>query len=62
MDFDLAPYMQNPVVFYIGLTSAVILMLKGMVVCLTELVQMIPPLIKAIKTCWKAVTNGKTTD
>lgn len=55
MDFDPTPYAANSWVWYVGLISAVILALKGCVVCLTEFVRMIPPLIQSIKDCIKAI-------
>lgn len=59
MDFDPTPYMNNPLVFYVGLFSAVILALKGSVILLTELIKMLPPLIMAIKDTWKYIVGRK---
>ena len=62
MEFDPTPYAHNLWVWYIGLVSAVILASKGAVVCLTELIRMVPPLIQAFKDCWKAIRNGHSND
>ena len=59
MDFDPAPYMAHPLVATIGLVSTLILMTKGTVVVLTEFFRMLPPLIQAVKDCWRSVKNGR---
>lgn len=58
MDFDPSAYTGNAWVWYVGLVSAVILAIKGCVVCLTELIRMIPPLIQAVKDCLRSLKNG----
>lgn len=57
--FDPGPYLNHPIVWTIGLISAIILMLKGVLVLLTELIRMLPPLITSIIDCFNLMRGPK---
>jgi len=59
MDFDITPWLNHPYLAPLMLFCAGLVVLKGIIVLITEIVRLIVPLIEALKDCIKRIKNGK---
>ena len=58
MDIDITPFLQHPAVQFFGIICACLIMVKGIIVVITEIIRLFLPMIEAVKECTKRWRNG----
>jgi len=58
MEFDITPWLQHPYLQPLLLLCAGLVVLKGIIVIVTEVLRLLLPLVDVIKTLIKRIKNG----